>query len=66
MKIHKSVTIERILDAVENDEMLGICASCGEDYESNVEPDARRIECGECGECAVYGAEELLIMTGAF
>ena len=66
MKTHKSVTIERILDAVENDEMLGICANCGEDYESNVEPDARKIECGECGECAVYGAEELLIMAGAF
>ena len=64
--MHKSVTIERILDAVENDEMLGICANCGEDYESYVEPDARKIECGECGELGVYGAEELLIMLGAF
>ena len=66
MKLHKSVTIERILDAVENDEMIGICANCGLDYESYLEPDARNIECGECGESEVYGAEELLLMSGAF
>ena len=66
MKLHKSVTIERILDAVENDDMVGICAHCGLDYDSPLEPDAQQIECGECGEAAVYGAEELLLMSGAF
>ena len=66
MRVHKSVTVERILDAVENDEMIGICTSCGADYDSALEPDARKIECGECGEAEVYGAEELLLNLGAF
>lgn len=42
-------------------EMLGFCVSCGE-YREGCEPDARRYKCEVCGERAVYGLEELLIM----
>jgi hypothetical protein len=41
--------------------MGGFCLSCkAEAY--GVEPDARRYKCEECGELAVFGAQELLIM----
>jgi hypothetical protein len=67
MKMHKSVTAERILAAVEHyNKSLdnpGICIKCGEDAEG-VEPDARGYECESCGAKAVYGAEELLFMVG--
>ncbi len=59
--IHPSVTQDRILAAVEMDSNMGFCLSCGTDV-TNVEPDARRYKCECCGELAVYGAEELLLM----
>lgn len=44
-----------------SNEYMGKCLKCGADaYE--VEPDARKYRCDECGERAVYGIEELLIM----
>lgn len=59
--MHKSITLARILDMVEEDDDLGVCLSCGaEAYE--VEPDGREYECAECHEMMVYGAEEILIM----
>ena len=64
MKIHPSVTSERVCEAVEEQmsslENPGFCVACGEDAEG-CEPDARKYECGACGEMAVYGAEELLL-----
>jgi len=39
----------------------GKCIKCGADA-FGVEPDARKCECDECGEMAVYGLEELLLM----
>lgn len=54
------LSLDQIVDAVERDDCLGFCKVCGaEAY--GVEPDARRVKCDECGEYAVYGAEELLI-----
>lgn len=68
MNIHPSVTIERVVEAVERSHQLrdnpGFCVQCGEDAEG-VEPDARSYECEACGEPGVYGAEELLIMMAA-
>ena len=65
MKIHESVTIERITESVERRHSSldnpGICVSCGEDADQ-CEPDAREYECESCGEEAVYGDEELLMM----
>lgn len=43
------------------DENMGICRECGE-TQSGVEPDAEEYTCEACGEQAVYGAEQLLLM----
>lgn len=63
--VHASVTSERIADACERGltslDNPGICIACGEDADG-CEPDARKYQCEGCGECAVYGAEELAIM----
>jgi len=66
MKVHKSITAERVMAAVEDAQSTlsnpGFCIACGEDADG-VEPDARRYECDCCGERGVYGAEELLMMV---
>ena len=65
MKIHPSVTPERVEAAVEREQTSldnpGFCIRCGADADG-VEPDARKCECEICGESGVYGASELLIM----
>jgi len=63
MAMHPSITLDTILAAVEDD-YIGICVRCGQEQEG-VEPDARKYECESCGANAVYGAEELLMATGA-
>jgi len=64
MKMHASVTLDRVTDAVEQAmsslDNPGICVACGEDQDG-CEPDARGYECDACGKRAVYGAEELLM-----
>jgi hypothetical protein len=40
----------------------GACLACGEITGGPIEPDAREYECDSCGERAVYGSEELLLM----
>ena len=63
MAMHPSITLDSILAAVADD-YIGICVRCGQEQEG-VEPDARKYECESCGANAVYGAEELLMATGA-
>jgi predicted RNA-binding Zn-ribbon protein involved in translation (DUF1610 family) len=60
MQVHKDVTLARVMEAVEADDNVGFCISCGEEA-FYVEPDARKYECESCGEKKVYGASELLI-----
>lgn len=64
MRIHKSITTDRVMEAVEASmtglDNPGFCVACGEDADG-VEPDARKYECECCGERGVYGAEELLL-----
>lgn len=57
------IDIDRIIEAVESDDNLGFCTTCGEEA-WGVEPDARGYECECCGANSVYGAEELLIEEG--
>lgn len=64
MKIHPSITFERIEEALSSDDCMGFCVHCGEEA-FNVEPDARRYECECCGKNGVFGAEELLFHIGA-
>ena len=63
MKMHRSITVDRVLGAVERQRTTldnpGFCIACGQDADG-CEPDARRYECESCGERAVYGAEELM------
>lgn len=63
MKLHPSITPERVIAAVELQsttlENPGICIACGEDAD-DCEPDAREYKCEACGERKVYGAAELL------
>jgi anaerobic ribonucleoside-triphosphate reductase len=65
MKMHPSVTLDRVVAAVrhynETTDNHGICIACGEDA-MDIEPDAREYECECCGSHRVYGAEELLLM----
>lgn len=63
MKIHKSINIEKVMEAVEMDDMLGFCAECGAEA-CCVEPDARNRKCEACGRNSVFGAEEFLFMLG--
>ena len=64
MRLHKSLTTERVLEAVHryNTSLSnpGFCVACGEDAEG-VEPDARGYCCEYCGALKVYGAEELML-----
>jgi len=66
MTMHKSITVDRIMDAVESAmtslENPGFCIACGDDA-YGCEPDAREYICESCGAPAVYGAEELMMMT---
>jgi hypothetical protein len=63
VKIHPSITIERVGTAVEAQQSgldnPGFCTACGADADG-CEPDASGYECEVCHERAVYGAEELL------
>lgn len=65
MNLHPSITIEMIMDATERQmyglDNPGFCIDCGNEQEG-CEPDARKYKCEACGERAVYGASELLIM----
>jgi predicted RNA-binding Zn-ribbon protein involved in translation (DUF1610 family) len=64
LKLHESITKERIIEAVERYNTSldnpGFCVACGEEVDG-VEPDARKYECESCGAKAVYGGEELLL-----
>lgn len=54
-----SFSIEEIEVAIIND--TGFCVNCRSEQDS-CEPDARQRTCDQCGEKAVYGAEELIFM----
>lgn len=64
MKMHPSLTVERITGAVEREttslDNPGFCLVCGVEAEG-CEPDARKYTCEHCGAQEVYGAAELLM-----
>ena len=66
MKMHASITLERIEDAVRREMFTldnpGLCLACGNE-QGGCEPDARRYECEACGERQVFGAAEILLMV---
>ena len=56
---HRSITADRVLEAVQADDCRGFCRACGEEA-YGVEPDARGYSCESCRAPEVYGAEEFL------
>ena len=56
MKVHHSITAERVQEAVERAAASlddpGFCVACGAETEG-VEPDACKYECESCGKPAV-------------
>lgn len=60
MRIHKSVTLARVCQAIQEGDSPGFCLACGEEAHG-IEPDAEKYECECCGADGVYGAEELLL-----
>jgi hypothetical protein len=56
----KKITLEQVMEAIENGENAGFCLSCGEQADG-CEPDARNYECESCGKRSVFGAEEILL-----
>jgi hypothetical protein len=62
MKVHPSITEERLIEAIAGEQYVGFCLACGAD-QGGVEPDARNYKCSACGLCEVYGAEEVLLMV---
>ncbi len=63
--VHPSVTSKRVCEAVYRRlvslDNPGFCLDCGVDADG-VEPDARHYRCDSCGLCAVFGADEVLLM----
>ncbi len=68
MKIHASITTDRLIAAAEESmfgmQSLGFCIACGEEHDG-IEPDAERYKCHCCGQCKVYGAEQLVLRVVA-
>ena len=64
--MHPSITAERIEEGVRvsmfGDEMSGVCVKCGEDA-YGVEPDAEGYRCESCSARAVYGWEQIGLLT---
>lgn len=60
MRIHKSITVDRVIEAVSQDDNLGFCLACGDDA-YGVEPDAEGYTCESCGKPSVMGAEQVLL-----
>jgi hypothetical protein len=64
MRLHKSLTADRITEAVERNmttlDNPGFCIACGEEAEG-CEPDARNYECECCGKATgVRGARVIV------
>jgi hypothetical protein len=65
MKTNKSVYLTFTMSEEEFRELCedyrGLCTSCGEERDANIEPDAERVKCEHCGKKTVCGADVLLI-----
>ncbi len=57
-------TLDEVVAELEADDFSGFCLSCGA-VSHDVEPDAEKYECDECGKREVYGAE-LVFISGKY
>ena len=56
------VDIDEVIECAYSDDYVGFCLECGHQH-FEVEPDARKYKCENCGELSVYGCQEILMMT---
>lgn len=57
---HKTI-IQNAIAALEADTYTGYCLVCGHEHE-NIEPDAAKYQCENCGNNQVYGAFNIVLM----
>ena len=57
--MNAKLTMDEVQCAIEYGD--GLCVNCGTE-QSCVEPDANNYKCEQCGEMAVFGAEEILFV----
>jgi len=50
---------DQVLKLCGDRQRVGLCIDCGHE-QTDVDPDAQRVTCGDCGEPWVYGAERCL------
>jgi hypothetical protein len=65
MKPTANQILKRTMALAGEDDNMGICFECGNE-QGGCEPDARKYECENCGQMAVFGAEEIIIMNGEY
>ena len=61
IRIKPSIELARQLE----EDCVGFCINCG-DTDQFAEPDAAKYTCEACGEAAVYGGAELILMGLVF
>jgi hypothetical protein len=54
--------LEEIEEELAADDNSGRCIECGAVAEQPCEPDARKYKCSACGQDAVYGLQEIVLM----
>jgi len=55
------VDLNTLMKAIDTNSSPGFCLQCAcEAY--NIDPDAERYPCEECGQRSVYGAEQILLL----
>jgi hypothetical protein len=62
MKLHKSLTIAKLMRAARADDGAGYCVTCGKRRDGWTESDVEAYPCEYCHTPTVVGAEQLLLM----
>jgi hypothetical protein len=57
LEVHPSVTLRRVIAAVEAENGTGFCIKCGNE-QTGCEPLSRDMKCVACGRSSVFGADE--------
>lgn len=58
--VHSSITEDRVIELVKDDDYIGLCLSCGEEADQ-CEPDEEGRICDSCKLAAVTGSETIMI-----
>jgi hypothetical protein len=61
LEVHPSVTLRRVIAAVEAENGIGFCIKCGNE-QTGCEPLSRNMKCVVCGRSWVFGADEAFMV----